>query len=50
MTAGILDILFNCLVAVEDINGKILGELNRETVKELGVKQNWKATGAHEND
>ncbi|CAH3171778.1 unnamed protein product, partial [Porites evermanni] len=25
--------------AVEDINGKVLGELNRETVKELGVKQ-----------
>ena len=24
---------------MEDINGKVLGELNRETVKELGVKQ-----------
>ena len=39
MTAGILDTLFNYLVAVEDSNGKVLGELNRETVKELGVKQ-----------
>ena len=35
----ILDTLFNYLVTVEDINGKVLGELNRETVKELGVKQ-----------
>ena len=39
MTATILDTLFNYLVAVEDINGKVLGELNQETVKELGVKQ-----------
>ena len=35
----ILDTLFNYLVTVEDINGKVLGELNRETVNELGVKQ-----------
>lgn len=39
MTAGILDTLFNYLVPVEDINGKVLGELNRETAKELKVKQ-----------
>ena len=39
MTAGILDTLFNDVVAVEDISGKVLGELNREMVKELGVKQ-----------
>ena len=37
MTAGILDTLFNYLVAAEDINRKVLGELNWET--ELGVKQ-----------
>ena len=34
-----LDTLCNYLATVEDINGKVLGELKRETVKELGVKQ-----------
>lgn len=39
MTDGILDKLSYYHVAAEDINGKVLGELNQETVKELGVKQ-----------